>query len=262
MYGRSFRKFPLERILADIDELRLAGRKGIFFVDDNITLDTRWLRALCEAIISHGLNSVQFVIQASVDGMHADLSLPTLLSQAGFRFVFLGIENGNQRNLDTLKKGYSAVKTKAVVSGLQDQGIAVFGGFIVGNPDDRPEDIHDVFRFAREIGVDHAIVQCLTPYPKTEIREQLEKEGLITNMNDFELYNGFIANVRTRHMNSLQIARETVKAGTAYYMNPRYMSKSRFWRYRDSAVVRLFLNNLKFIYSGWRNRMFHTTHRF
>ena len=262
MYGRRFRKFPLEKVLAEIDEIRRAGGKGVFFVDDNITLDIRWLRTLCEAIVAEGLENLQYVIQASVDGVHADLSLPKLLARAGFRVVFLGIESGSQHNLDMMNKGYSAAKTRQVVSELHGQGIVTLGGFIVGNPDDRPEDIRNVFRFAREVGVDHAIVQCLTPYPKTEIREQLEQEGLITNPESFARYNGFIANVRTRHMSSLQIARETVKAGTPYYMNPLRMNTSLMWRYRGSAVWTLLLNNLKFIYSGWRNRMFSSTHRF
>lgn len=262
MYGRTFRKFPLEMIMAEIDGLRRAGKRGVFFVDDNITLDVRWLRILCEAIISEGLNDLHYIMQASVDGLYSDLTLPKLLAAAGFRLVFLGIESGNQRTLDTLKKGYSAEKTEAVVAELQDQGIIATGGFIVGNPDDRPEDIQDIFRFAREIGLDHVILQCLTPYPKTEIRESLKEEGLITNMDAFEFYNGFIANVKTRHMSSLRLAREMVKAGVRYYNNPRYILSSSLWRYAISSVFKFLVVNFTFITTGWRNRMFHSTHRF
>jgi radical SAM superfamily enzyme YgiQ (UPF0313 family) len=262
MYGRSFRKFPLETVLAQIDDRRSVGKKGIFFVDDNITLDVRWLRTLCEAIIAEGLKDMHYIMQASIDGLHADLSLAKLLAEAGFRIVFLGVESGEQRTLDTLNKGYSVSKTKAVVSGLHDQGIVATGGFIVGNPDDRPEDISGVFRFAEEIGLDHVILQCLTPYPKTEIRETLKKEGLITNLHDFQYYNGFIANVKTRYMSSLKLAREMVKAGVRYYNHPRWMLKSSLWRYARGSVFRFLLVNLKFIYSGWRNRMFHSTHKF
>ncbi len=262
MYGRSFRKLPLETILTEIDGLRGRGKQGLFFVDDNITLDVRWLRTLCEAIISEGLNNLHYIMQASVDGIYSDLTLPKLLAKAGFRLVFLGIESGNQQTLDTLKKGYTVSKTKAVVSELHGQGIVATGGFIAGNPNDRPEDIHGVFEFAREIGLDHVVLQCLTPYPKTEIRESLQEEGLITNMDRFEFYNGFIANVRTRHMSSLQLAREMVKAGVKYYNNPRYIMKSSLWRYALSSAFRFLLVNLKFVVSGWQNRLFHSTHRF
>jgi radical SAM superfamily enzyme YgiQ (UPF0313 family) len=136
------------------------------------------------------------------------------------------------------------------------------GGFIVGNPDDRPEDIHDVFRYARDIGLDHVSLQCLTPYPKTEIREELKTEGLITNLSDFDLYNGFIANIRTRHMTSLRIAREMVKAGVPYYFDPRNMKSSLLWQYARSSLKNFLPVNIKFILSGWQNRMFKSTHRF
>ena len=262
MYGRTFRKFPIETVLAEIDGLRRNGKQGIFFVDDNITLDVRWLRTLSEAIISEGLNDLHYIIQASVDGVYSDLSLPKLLGQAGFRLVFLGIESGRQRTLDALKKGYSADKTREVVAELRSHGIIATGGFIVGNPDDRPEDIQDIFRFAGRIGLDHVILQCLTPYPKTEIREWLKGEGLITNLDDFEFYNGFIANVKTRHMSSLQLAREMVKSGVKYYNNPRYIMRSSLWRYAISSVFKFLIVNLTFITSGWRNRMFHSTHKF
>lgn len=262
IYGRRFRKFPLDKVLNELTELRRAGRKGVFFVDDNITLDIRWLRRLCEAIIERGLDDLQYIIQASVDGLYADLTLSDLLARAGFRVVFLGIESGNQRNLDNLNKGYSTARTREVVSTLHSRGIVTLGGFMVGNPDDGPEDIKDVFRFSREIGVDHAIVQSLTPYPGTEIREQLAKEGLITNREDFSRYNGFMVNVRTRRMSSLQVARETVKAGIVYYMDPSRMNTSLLWRYRSSIVWPLLRNNLKFVVSGWQNRMFESTHRF
>jgi hypothetical protein len=40
------------------------------------------------------------------------------------------------------------------------------------------------------------------------------------------------------------------------------MLRSSLWRYASSSLFRFLLVNLKFIYSGWRNRMFHSTHKF
>ncbi len=262
MYGRTFRKFPLEMVVKQVEQIRGSGKKGVFFVDDNITLDRRWLKALCGALIERGLNDMHFIMQASVEGIAADPALPHLLGKAGFRLVFLGVESGNQRKLNLLHKGYSADMTKDAVAALRANRIAVVGGLIVGNPDDRPRDIREIFRFARESGLDHSIVQCLTPYPKTEIRRQLEAEGLITNAAGYGSYNGFIANVRTRHMGPLRIARETVRAGIPYYNSFRNLSGSLLWRYAHSSFLKFLRVNIQFIYSGWRNRMFRSTHRF
>lgn len=262
MYGRTFRTFPLETILMQLDELKAAGKRGVFFVDDNITLDIARVKRLCEAIIAEGFSGLHFIMQASVGGIAKDVGIVKLLVRAGLRIVFLGIESGSQRNLNTLKKGYSVEKTKQVVRALHNEGIAVVGGFIIGNPEDRPSDIRNVFRFAREIGVDHSIVQCLTPYPETEIRKELHGRGLITNESDYRRYNGFIVNVKTTYMEPIQVARELVKAGIRYYNNPLPMANSLLWRYARSSFLKFFRVNVDFIRSGWKNRMFDSTHRF
>lgn len=263
MYGRQFRKFPMKRVIEDIKGLKREGTKGVFFVDDNITQDIQWLRELCEAIIKNELTTMHYIIQASVNGIHSDLTLPALLRQAGFKLVFLGIESASQQTLDRLKKRHSASKSIEVVSELHAQGIVTVGGFIVGNPYDRPSDIKQTFRFAGQIGLDHVILQCLTPYPKTEIREILLNNNLITNQDHFDRYNGFIANVRTRHMSSKQLAREMVQAGVKYYNNPKYIFRSFLWRYVNlKTILGFFRVNLRFILSGWYNRMFASTHRF
>src|ERR1035438_10834707 len=39
MYGTSFRMFPIDRVLADIEDAYSRGARHIFCTDDNITLD-------------------------------------------------------------------------------------------------------------------------------------------------------------------------------------------------------------------------------
>jgi len=71
---------------------------------------------------------------------------------------------------------------------------------IVGNPDDTEEDIEINYRFFDEQDIDFFGDQIMTPYPKTGIRRELLEQGLVTNPTDFRLYNGYWANVRTRHL--------------------------------------------------------------
>jgi len=80
---------------------------------------------------------------------------------------------------------------------------------IVGNPDDTEETIRENYEGFRDLDVDLNADLILTPYPKTQLREELMAEGLVTNPDNFSQYNGFWANVRTRHMSAdeLQFAR-------------------------------------------------------
>jgi anaerobic magnesium-protoporphyrin IX monomethyl ester cyclase len=260
MYGRSIRFFTLERVIAELKGLKRRGIEGVFFVDDNITLDVKRLKKLCDLIVDEKLDSMSYAIQASVKGIASDPELAGRLKSAGFRWVFLGIESGIERNLKSMGKAGVFNNTQKAVSLLQEQGIGVFGGFIVGNPDDTREDIRSTYRFALELGVDHPIMQCMTPYPKTEIREQLLSESLITNRDDFSLYNGFICNVRTRHMSSRELTMSMFWEGLRLYFHPRYLAKSRFWRYRPSLWSSLVANNFRYLVGAARGRMFASRH--
>ena len=53
MYGRSFRTYPIKRVLADLDDIyykRMA--RLVFIVDDNMVLNPGRVIALCDAIIA------------------------------------------------------------------------------------------------------------------------------------------------------------------------------------------------------------------
>jgi radical SAM superfamily enzyme YgiQ (UPF0313 family) len=261
MYGRSVRFFSLERVMEDLRRLKASGTRGVFFVDDNITLDVPRLKELCRRIAREGLASLYYVIQASVPGIASDPELPALLAKAGFRWVFLGIESGIARNLAQMRKSGQLAHTRTAVERLREHGICAIGGFIAGNPDDTREDIRDTYRYARDLHLDHAIVQVLTPYPKTEARERLLAEGLVTNPDDFSRYNGFISNVRTRHLSQRELNRWVVLYGARLYFDPRFFLASRVWWYQPADAPAMFLNNFRFLFDGLRGRLFASTHR-
>jgi anaerobic magnesium-protoporphyrin IX monomethyl ester cyclase len=261
MYGRSIRKFALERVITELQQLKINGIEGVFFVDDNITLDIPRLKQLCNLIIDEKLNTMSYAIQASVPGIASDPDLAELLDKAGFRWVFLGIESGISRNLESMGKVGVFKNTQQAVSLLQKKGICVFGGFILGNPDDTWQDIQSTFKFALELGVDHPIMQCLTPYPKTETRQQLAKLGLITNPSDFSRYNGFICNVRTKHLSNKKLNSAIFRGGLGLYFNPRYLRRSRFWRYKPSLWPALIMNNIRYQTGAVNGNIFASRHR-
>ncbi len=260
MYGRSIRKFSLERIIADLKRLKSRGTQGVFFVDDNITLDVPRLNELCKLIVREGLNTMTYAIQASVRGIASDPELSVWLGRAGFKWVFLGIESGISRNLEVMGKAGVLENTRTAVSLLKQQGIGVFGGLIVGNPQDTRDDIVSTYRYALDLGVDHPIVQCLTPYPKTETREELLALDLVTNKDDYSRYNGFICNVRTEHLSEKELADAMFWGGLGLYFHPAYLIKSGFWKYRPSWWPSLLANNFRHLSGTLTGRLFASRH--
>ncbi len=80
------------------------GARALFLVDDNITLDLKRFEALCQAILAAGLNDSTYMVQAMTSAIaNAPDSLVPLMRRAGFRYVFLGIENVLEDDLSFLK---------------------------------------------------------------------------------------------------------------------------------------------------------------
>ncbi|MBT8339017.1 MAG: B12-binding domain-containing radical SAM protein, partial [Desulfatitalea sp.] len=206
MYGQSFRPFPIERILADIDDIYYKHRcRWIFVADDNMVLSPKRVIELCRAVIARRYRGLNFVVQADCVTMSRNEEMVRMMAKAGFKTVFLGIENASAKNLQTAHKGDIVSASRSAVEMCHKYGIMVVGGMIFGFPDDTEEDIKANYRFLKSIAADTAYCQILTPYPKTGIRRQLLDQGLVTNPEHFATYNGIWANVRTRHLGADQL---------------------------------------------------------
>ena len=92
------------RVLADIADARARGARAIFLVDDNITLNVARFEALCRAIVDAGLNDIHYIVQAMTSSIaNHGATLAPLMRKAGFRYVFLGIENVLEEDLAFLR---------------------------------------------------------------------------------------------------------------------------------------------------------------
>ena len=209
MHGRNFHPYPIERVLADIADARRHGAEAIFLVDDNITLDVERFARLCDAITEAGFNDIDYTVQAMTAPLaqHGDRLAP-LMRRAGFRYVFLGIENILDDDLRFLRaRAKNARREKGRTIGnasveaiehLHRHGMYVVGGLIVGSPDDTRESIETNLAFARRY-VDWPYIQHPTPYPRTPMTTDFRERGLIVD-EDVSHYDGTTAVVRTEHM--------------------------------------------------------------
>lgn len=209
MYGRSYRRYPVERVLRDIQDAKDHGARAIFFTDDNIVLNKDHFEELCNGIIDRGLNDIKYLTQASVQGFSRNPHLTKLMRKAGFEWVFLGIESDSDDSLKFFKKDnqFETSETEFVVRSLQENGIFVFGGFIVGNPSDDKASLWRTYEYTKKLGLDATLFFMLTPYPGTELRQELLKGEYITNLHDYSYYDCINANIRTDYLDSYELYR-------------------------------------------------------
>jgi radical SAM superfamily enzyme YgiQ (UPF0313 family) len=230
MRGRNFHPYPIDRVLADIADARRRGARAIFLVDDNITLDVHRFEAICRAIVDSGFEDVDYLVQAMTAPLaQHGATLAPLMKRAGFRYVFLGIENVLDGDLAFLKaRAKNARRTGDRTTGnatleaidhLHRHGMFVVGGLIVGNPDDTPESIEANLTFARR-HVDWPYIQHPTPYPRTPMTATFRSRGLIVD-EDVSHYDGTTAVVRTEHVRADEV--EFMRWRADRWMKVRHM---------------------------------------
>jgi radical SAM superfamily enzyme YgiQ (UPF0313 family) len=231
MRGRNFHTWTIERVLADIADAKRRGARAIFIVDDNITLNVARFKALCEAITKAGLNDIDYIVQGMTSSIAAaGEPLAAAMRAAGFRYVFLGIENILEDDLRFLRaSAKNATRERGRQIGnasirsielLHRHGMYVVGGLIVGNPDDTRASIDANLTFARDY-IDWPYIQHPTPYPGTPMTRDFRERQLIVN-NRVEEYDGTTAVVRSEHLTADEIEYLRWRA-------ERWMKLRHFW---------------------------------
>ena len=262
MYGKSFRTFPVERVLMDLDDIYYNRKaRWVFMADDNLVLDPERVIEICDAIIARNYKKLNIVVQADCISMARNEEMVRKMALAGIESVFLGIENVSKKNLATAHKGDIVDASRKAVENCHEYGIMVMGGLIFGFPDDDEQAIIENYQFLKSTGADTAYCQILTPYPKTEMRRHLLDQGLVTNIDDYNRYNGLWANVKTRHLESDQLQylfwyyKQTVLGW--WEPSEQIRDQGRFWTsiwiYAFRPILKFFIGrNLKKY--GWEGR--------
>jgi radical SAM superfamily enzyme YgiQ (UPF0313 family) len=118
-----------------------------------------------------------FLTEASIN-LADDEELLSLMVEAGFQSVFIGIESPNPTSLmECNKKQNVGRDLSEAIRTIQHSGLEVMGGFIVGFDND-PREIFDLlFDFIQRSGVVTAMVGLLTALPKTRLYHRLLGEG-------------------------------------------------------------------------------------
>jgi radical SAM superfamily enzyme YgiQ (UPF0313 family) len=204
-FGRRPRTKRPEQVLEELDDMRKAGFFSCFIVDDNFIGNKKAAKELLRAIIpwqqEHGY-PLRLTTEASIN-LADDAELLELLYEANFRSVFIGIETPRVASLKETKKFQNTAgdSMEAKLARIQNAGLDISAGFIVGFDNDDKTIFDDQFRFIQDNGILLAMVGMLVAVPKTPLFARLEKEGrlrpdvncniLPTQMTPEELQRGY-----------------------------------------------------------------------
>jgi len=180
MNGRVPRTKSNGQMVAELDAIYNRGWRGsVFIVDDNFISIKRKVKSLLRAIDfwqSNRKRRLTFFTEASVD-LAEDTELMSLMARAGFNKVFLGLETPSEEGLRECGKTQNLrIDLSDAVQIIQNHGLAVMGGFIIGFDSDPPDIFQRQVNFIQKNGIVTAMIGLLTAIPGTRLYQRLEEE--------------------------------------------------------------------------------------
>jgi radical SAM superfamily enzyme YgiQ (UPF0313 family) len=189
----------------------------IYYVDDTLNVDRRWIEALCREQIRRGLSDeVYFKGQVRVNREMIDLPLLRLMRKAGFWLLVFGGESGVQRILDSIDKRVTLEELERGAKLIRRAGMRVAASFIIGHVEDDESTIRETIRFAERLKLDWFDFPISTPLPGSALEEECERLGLIRT-RDWGVYAMGRAVADTKHLRAEELEEWRERAFNALY---------------------------------------------
>ncbi len=180
IWGKRVRLRSVPSVVAELEYLRdlrnitngkSSKKQVVKILDDTFSVNPLRTMALLDEIIDRELNIFEFTCGVRADTL--DENLVHKMRAANFRRVTLGVESASPRILKRIRKGEDPEAMQRGIKLLKDAGIQSHAFFMVGFPYETPEDVALSKDFIVQTRPDYVEVNRVTPYPGTELFDQM-----------------------------------------------------------------------------------------
>lgn len=251
IFGLGFRARSPENVIEEIELLvKKYGVKEINFYDDCFNFDLDRAEKILDMIIERNLK----ISLRMTNGIRVDKITKRFLEKlkkAGCVYVAYGIESGNQDVLDKIPKGITLDQVRNAVKLTKEVGLKVCGFFILGLLGDTKETMQQTIDFAKELKVDVASFNIMTPYPGTRLYDLVKKEGkfLTSDWGTFHHTSGKMCFIHPDIAPPEVVEEMYKKAIKEFYFRPSYMIKQLF-KIRSYGEFVVMLRGIKGIFNS------------
>ena len=186
LLGHKMRMKNTAQIISELDVLydTIKWRGPVSIVDDNFIGNIKEIKNNLLPEMKKWMQSHKypfaFSMQSSIN-LADDKELMSQLIDAGFNAAFIGIETPDEVSLQSCNKVQNKNRNLIQsVKKIQQAGIQVSGGFIVGFDSDTPSVFQRQIDFIQQSGIVSAMVGLLNAPKNTKLYRQLEAENRLT----------------------------------------------------------------------------------
>ena len=180
--GRLIRKLDIHRAIEALRRYTRAGFRQFFFVDNTFNLPPTYAEALCDAIISEGL---EIVWRSIIYPWKLTDRLVSKMARSGCGEVSLGFESGDRDILRRFNKRFTPEDVRQAAGLFKKYHIRQMGFLLLGGPGETRETVMESLRFAESLGLDSMkLTVGIRIYPETALADTAVKESVISPDDD------------------------------------------------------------------------------
>lgn len=198
------------------------------FCDDTFTVNRKRAMEICNKIIAKKLR-IYWICFSRVNTI--DDELMRIMKKAGCRKISFGLESGNQRILDLMRKKTTLEQARKAVKIARRQRLKVYGSFMLGNVGETAQTIKETIKFAKSLDLDNATFFIACPFPGTDLYQIAKNLGNINQNTKWENFAPLTRQAPILVQNNLtqqEIIYWQKKAFRSFYLRPRYVIKKLY----------------------------------
>jgi radical SAM superfamily enzyme YgiQ (UPF0313 family) len=169
LFGQRMRVRPPQRIVDEVEvQYRQYGIEHVFFLDYTFTLNPRWVKNVCQALIEREL-PISWMCQTRSDRL--DEEMLALMFRAGCRGIWLGVETPEQAARDQVDKHLSDAAVARSLELVRQAGMHPLVFLLVGFPSDTVATLQWINRWIEQQDIYYEIFTMI-PRVGTALFEQ------------------------------------------------------------------------------------------
>lgn len=186
-WQESWRAVSAERFVDELEMLRTRfGVDVVMLADEIPTLDLgRWRRIL-DLLIERDLGT-SLLLETRVDDILRDAALLPQYRRAGVEHIYVGVESVNQATLDIFKKDAKVEEGRRAIELINAHDIISETSFVMGMPDETPEDMKRTIELAKFYDPDMAFFLAITPWPYADLYREVKDHVVVRDYRQYNL---------------------------------------------------------------------------
>jgi radical SAM superfamily enzyme YgiQ (UPF0313 family) len=155
-----------------------------------------------------------------------DEDLLCRLHEVGCNGLFFGVESASNDTLKLIKKGFTTDQITSAFDALKNYDYATTASFMIGLPGDDPGKVADTINLAKQINPDFAMFSVTTPYPGTELYDNIDDYDLEITIDDWTKFTLTKPVVRTSALSTADLHRWFLRAYFSFYVRASYLRRA------------------------------------